>query len=141
MHNENERRPAQKWSIKTGLIDGTVFIARVNTTARELFSSTKDAVRWDLVTLLDSVNMDKTPSADENLALQQIEEELCETLSVAEDTALVAVITLGAMRRFLIYTVKPEITQTLLHQFREKYPFVQLSEEPDPEWTAYNQLL
>ena len=125
------------WDLLQGDHLGQPMLVRLNTGAADLAGRGSHDIRVGVAVPFNAPRPDGLPELVEGDALEDFEDELVDL--VGGRGTLVAVITTGGVREFVLYTGE----EWWIHQFQRDLASaipshrVQVSAKPDPDWCVY----
>lgn len=125
------------WNLLHGDHLGQPMLVRLNTGAERLAGRGSHDIRVGVAVPFNAPRPDGMPELFEGDTLAEFEDELVD-LAGARGT-LVAVITTGGMREFVLYTGNEWWIEQFQRDLASAIPShrVQVSAKPDPEWYVY----
>jgi len=131
------------WSVGEGENDGKVMIVRANTGYREFGSLPGYEHQAGIAIPFRAPEPTGLPSWEENAQLDEVENAIRHSMQEQAESLLVAIITTGGMREFVLYTRAPEQLQKRFEQLRDRIASheMQLMIQPDKNWEIYSQLM
>jgi hypothetical protein len=130
------------WSVGKGQNDGKVMIVRVNTGYRRLGSLPGYEHQAGIAVPFRAPEPTGLPSPAENVQLDDVEDAIHASMQEQAESLLVAIITTGGMREFVLYTRAPEQLQKRFEELRARISShdLQLMIQLDRNWETYSQL-
>jgi len=131
------------WQLAQGLREGKPIIVRMNASIEEFRGHPELTYQVGVAIPFKAPDENGLPSAEESAALDQIEDLVFDTLQVQGRSVVVAVITTGGMREFVLYAVDPEevkLNHTRLCKAVRTGHEVQLMIQTDPKWNVFAAL-
>ncbi len=129
-----------KWSVSEGEMDGAPVLVRVNTSIAAAMGHPDYGIQIGVAVPLRDPNPGGLPTPDEAKQLGAIEDEVDRL--VGDRAVMVAVVTTGQMREFVLYTG----TGDWIGKFDEELQSavgdheVQVMAQRDPGWSVYSSL-
>lgn len=126
------------WNLLSGQHLGQPMLVRLNTGAARLATMGSHDIRVGVAVPFNAPRPDGMPELAEGDALGEFEDQLVD-LAGSRGT-LVAVITAGGMREFLLYTGNGWWVEQFHRDLASAIPshHVQVVASPDPEWDVYH---
>ncbi len=125
-----------------GQNDGKVMIVRANTGYREFGSLQGYDHQAGIAVPFRAPEPTGLPSWEENAQLDEVEDAIRRSMQEQAESLLVAIITTGGMREFVLYTRAPQQLQKRFEQLRARITSheMQLMIQLDKNWETYSQL-
>lgn len=129
------------WSLGQAEDNGAIMFVRTNVGYRDYGSVVGYEHQVGIAVPLRAPEPSGLPCWEENAALEQIEDTICQSLEVEAESLFVAVITANGMREFIFYTRASEGVKQRFEQLRTAITSheIQLSIQPDKAWEVYRQ--
>jgi hypothetical protein len=129
-----------EWTVLKGTYEGRPMLVRINTAVRPLIDGGEHGIRIGVAVPLREPDANGLPGVGEQEALGAFEDRMVEL--VADRAVLVAVITTGGMREFVLQTGSGAWIPQLHDDLQAALPThdVQAMAEHDPDWTVYRSL-
>lgn len=132
------------WSVAERKSDGGIMIVRANTGYQQFDSIPGYDHQVGIAVPFGNAKASTSPERDMEVlsTLDRIEETICASLEAQTMSLLVAVITTGSMREFVLYTRDPRAVEQRVAELRKQSPNeeLQLIIQPDPPWKIYKLL-
>jgi len=131
------------WLVAQGTNEGKPMVARINTSVDEFRGHPELTYQVGIAIPLKLADENGMPGTAEAEELNQIEDLVFEILEVQSRSVLVAVITTGGMREFVLYAVDPEEVKANHGRLCKAVTTgheVQLMIQSDPKWRVFAAL-
>jgi hypothetical protein len=128
------------WQVLQGLYDGRPIVLRVNAAVDAFRGHPELGYQVGIAVPLKDPSEHGLPKQPELDALSAIEDRLVDTVVVAARSVLVAVVTTGGMREFVLYATDPEEVKknfARLEASNDSGLELQLMIQGDPEWSVF----
>lgn len=126
-----------------GQNDGKIMLVRANTGYRGLGSLPGYEYQAGIAIPFRAPEPTGLPPRTETAQLNAIEDAIQHSIEVQAESLLVAIVTTGGMREFVLYTRDPESLRRRFDQLRAATAShdLQLMIQPDRTWEVYSRLL
>jgi hypothetical protein len=131
-----------QWAVAQGQHDGDAVVVQYNETVKRYAAHPELGFQVGVAVPLNSPNPGALPTPEESEQLHSLEDRLEEMVARDRVAILVAILTTGTMREFVLYTGDPEAVRVRLEEFQRSVVNheVQFMIQPDPEWSVYHRL-
>ena len=131
----------ERWTVATGTYDGNPLVLRANAGAQGAAGDPHIGYQVGIAVPLNAPRADGLPDTGEEQELGVVEELIRQRLQEAGLAWLVAVISTGGMREFVLYTGDPEGVEVAVDALRDEVASheIQVMVQEDPDWEVYQQ--
>lgn len=128
------------WAVAEGEMDGAPVIVRFNTSMAAAVGHPEHTIRVGVAVPLRNPDPGGLPTFEESEQLNEIEDEIDRL--VGDRAVMVAVVTTGEMREFVLYTGSGDWIAKFDGDLQAAAGDheVQVMAQRDPEWTVYSSL-
>ena len=130
------------WHVSQGTHNGRALLVRVNTAADPFRGHPDLSHQVGIAVPFKEADSNGMPVGTEIEELNAIEDQVFENFEAAAQSIVVAVVTTGGMREFVLYTRDPSGVESKYQEFKTKVDSgheIQLMIQPDPKWNTFAQ--
>lgn len=131
------------WSVSDGEYNGKLMIVRFNGGYKQYRRIAGYDHQVGIAIPLRAAEPSGLPSPEEDMQLGEIEDAICASLEEHIESLFVAIITTNGMREFVFYTSSLPGVKRRFEQLRAGITTtheIQLTLQPDEDWSVYAQL-
>jgi Family of unknown function (DUF695) len=134
---------ADKWQMSRGIRSGKPMLVRTHAGYSDFSGVAGFEHQVGIAVPLHDADTQGLPKTEETEELNSIENEICTLMEPQNESLLVAAITCGGIREFVLYTSNPEAVKRKFKmlQRRTLSHNVHLRIQLDKEWSVYAQLV
>ncbi len=131
-----------EWTISEGERDGLPMIVRFNAGLRSVLGDKRYPFRVGIAVPLQSPQPGGLPSSEENLALNDIEDEIINLFNNHQRGFLSAVITTNAMKEYMVYS-RTDTVADIIDALNDQFPGYAFQHyvARDEAWEGYKNLI